>query len=47
MQAEGRDQRVLQCGLHLGHFQTNARFAKAFDDQPCLDDELDPPLNVR
>src|SRR5205823_5546666 len=43
MQKKRRDQRVFQCGLRLGHFRANARFAKAFDDQPGLDDEVDPP----
>src|SRR5438067_4081187 len=42
MQKERRDQRVFQCGLRLGHFRTDARFAKAFDDQPGLDNKLDP-----
>src|SRR5437879_8220056 len=43
MQKKWRDQRVFQCGLRLGHFHAGARFAKAFDDQPGLDDEVDPP----
>jgi hypothetical protein len=38
-----RDQRVFQCRLRLGHFRAHVRFAKAFDDQPGLDDEVDPP----
>src|ERR1700730_18459043 len=43
MQKKRRDPRVFQCGLRLGHFHADARFAKAFDDQPSLDDEVDPP----
>ena len=43
MQKNWRDQRVLQCGLRLGHFLADARFAKAFNDQPSLDDQVDPP----
>jgi hypothetical protein len=43
MQKERRDPRVLQCRFGLGQFHAGARFAKAFDDQPGLDDEVDPP----
>src|SRR6516162_11444968 len=42
MQKNRRDQRVFQCGLRLGHFHADARFAKEFDDEPSLDDEVDP-----
>jgi hypothetical protein len=43
MQKNRRDQRVFQCGLRLGHLHADARFAKEFDNQPGLDDEVNPP----
>ena len=43
MQKERRDARIFQCRFRLGQFHTDARFGKAFDDQPGLDDEIDPP----
>ena len=43
MQKKRRDESVFQCGFSLGQFHADTRFAKAFDDQPGLDDEVDPP----
>jgi hypothetical protein len=42
MQKERRDPRVFQCRFRLRQFHTDARFAKAFNDQPSLDDEVGP-----
>ena len=39
MQKDRRDPRVFQCRSRLRQLHTDARFAKAFDDQPSLDDD--------
>jgi len=43
MQKGRRDPRVFQYRFRFGQFHADARFVKAFDNQPGLQDKVDPP----